>query len=510
MNKIFGFFKSMTFPSAFTILFSITIIAVAFTWIIPAGSYSKLLYNTSDKMLQITSPVGEVTQVNATQTELDRLNIKINIDQFTSGVIRKPIAIPDTYEEVAPVHKGMMDVTQSMVEGTIEAADIMVFILILGGMIGIVNKTGSFNSGLIALSHKTKGHEFLLVFSVSLVMALGGTTCGLEEEAVAFYPILVPIFLSLGYDSIICVGAIFLAGSMGSTFSTINPFSVVIASNAAGIPFTEGIVFRTLGLIIAFSVVISYLYWYAKKVKQTTSFSYTYSDHEAFEKRFLEDVNLDAPAPFNIRKKLILTLFVAAFPLMIWGVSVGGWWFPSMAASFLTITIVIMFISGLKEKELIDSFIKGASELVGVSLIIGLARGVNIVLDQGMISDTILFYASNIVSGMEGSIFIISMMFVFFLLGFIVPSSSGLAVLSMPIMAPLADTVGIPRDIVVSAYNWGQYAMLYLAPTGLILATLQMLDMSYNKWLKFVWPMVLFVLSFGAILLVIQVKLSGA
>jgi len=200
MNKIFGFFKSMTFPSAFTILFSITIIAVAFTWIIPAGSYSKLLYNTSDKMLQITSPVGEVTQVNATQTELDRLNIKINIDQFTSGVIRKPIAIPDTYEEVAPVHKGMMDVTQSMVEGTIEAADIMVFILILGGMIGIVNKTGSFNSGLIALSHKTKGHEFLLVFSVSLVMALGGTTCGLEEEAVAFYPILVPIFLSLGYD----------------------------------------------------------------------------------------------------------------------------------------------------------------------------------------------------------------------------------------------------------------------------------------------------------------------
>ncbi|MGT2620624.1 hypothetical protein [Photobacterium damselae] len=179
-------------------------------------------------------------------------------------------------------------------------------------------------------------------------------------------------------------------------------------------------------------------------------------------------------------------------------------------ASFLTITIVIMFISGLKEKELIDSFIIGASELVGVSLIIGLARGVNIVLDQGMISDTILFYASNIVSGMEGSIFIISMMFVFFLLGFIVPSSSGLAVLSMPIMAPLADTVGIPRDIVVSAYNWGQYAMLYLAPTGLILATLQMLDMSYNKWLKFVWPMVLFVLSFGAILLVIQVKLSGA
>ncbi|KOO10765.1 hypothetical protein AKJ18_32570, partial [Vibrio xuii] len=153
--------------------------------------------------------------------------------------------------------------------------------------------------------------------------------------------------------------------------------------------------------------------------------------------------------------------------------------FPTMAASFLAITIVSMIISGLSEKTLVESFTKGASELVGVSLIIGLARGVNLVLEQGMISDTILFAASDFVSGMEGSVFIVAQMLVFALLGFIVPSSSGLAVLSMPIMAPLADTVGIPREIVVSAYNWGQYAMLYLTPTGLVLATLQMLGMSY-------------------------------
>lgn len=501
-------FKGMAFPSAFTILFIITILAVIATWVVPAGSYSKLTYNAGDKMLQVKSAKGEISQLEPTQEVLDKLDIKIKIAQFTSGAIRKPIAIPNTYERVAPVHKGVMDVPESMVSGVIEAADIMVFIFVLGGLIGVVNKTGAFNAGLIALSKKTKGREFLLVFLVSLVMMLGGTTCGMEEEAVAFYPILVPMFLSLGYDSIICVGAIFLASSMGTTFSTINPFTVVIASSAAGIPFTEGISWRVAGLIIAFSVVVAYLYWYAKKVKANPAFSYTYADHEEFEQKFLADVDLAAPEPFSTKRKIILTLFVLAFPMMIWGVSVGGWWFPMMAASFLIVAIVIMFVSGLTEKDAVNSFVHGASGLVGVSLIVGLARGVNIVLDQGKISDTILYYASHMVAGMEGSVFIVAMMLVFFLLGFIVPSSSGLAVLAMPIMAPLADTVGINRDIVVSAYNWGQYAMLYLAPTGLVLATLQMLDMSYNKWIKFVWPVVVFVLCFSAIMLIAQVKLS--
>lgn len=124
----------------------------------------------------------------------------------------------------------------------------------------------------MALVKKTKGNEFFIVFCVSVLMVLGGTTCGIEEEAVAFYPILVPVFLALGYDAIVCVGAIFLAASMGTAFSTINPFSVVIASNAAGIQFTEGIGFRALGLVLGATCVIAYLYWYCKKSKLTQVF----------------------------------------------------------------------------------------------------------------------------------------------------------------------------------------------------------------------------------------------
>ena len=242
--------KKLSFPTAFTILFALTIIAVIATWFVPAGQYAKLQYVADSNTLSITSPQGDISEVPATQDELDQLGVKIDIEQFTGGAITKAISIPGTYEQLDAQPKGIADITQAMVSGTIDGVDIMVFILVLGGLIGVVNATGAFESGLMALTKKTKGREFLLVFLVALLMVLGGTSCGLEEEAVAFYPILVPVFLALGYDSIVCVGAIFLAGSMGTTFSTINPFSVVIASNAAGINFMEGFEWRVAGCIV--------------------------------------------------------------------------------------------------------------------------------------------------------------------------------------------------------------------------------------------------------------------
>lgn len=480
---------------------------------VPAGSYSKLKFDASSSMLQVTTPQGEVSEVEATQDELDTLGVKINIEEFLNGSITKAVSIPGTYMGLPQNPMGISDVTISMVQGTIEGVDIIVFILVLGGLIGVVKASGAFESGLSALTKKTKGHEFMLVFMVAVLMVLGGTLCGLEEEAVAFYPILAPIFIALGYDSIVTVGAIFMAGSIGTTFSTINPFSSVIASNAAGVVFTEGIEWRVFGCIVGCIVIVLYLHWYCKKVKADPKFSYSYDDRKEFEAMWeLDGTTAQVPQAFTIRKKIILILFVSAFVIMVYGVMNLGWWFPAMAASFLAIAIICMFLAGwgqdgIGEKACVDAFSQGASSLVAVALIIGLARGVNYVMNQGLISDTLLYNASNLVAGMSGPLFIIMMMIVFFFLGFVVPSSSGLAVLSMPILAPLADTVGIPRWIVVCAYQWGQYAMLYIAPTGLVMATLQMLNMKYSHWLKFVWPMMLFTLIFGGTMLVAQTLL---
>lgn len=501
--------KKFKMPGAFVILFALTILAVIATWTIPAGSYSKLSYDQASEKLVVANPHGKESKVPATQRELDKLGVKIEIKQFTSGGINAAVSIPNTYQRLKQRPAGIDAVSNSMVRGTIEAVDIMVFILVLGGLIGVVKASGAFESGLLALTKKTKGHEFLLIFFVSILMVLGGTLCGIEEEAVAFYPILVPIFIAMGYDSIVCVGAIFLSSSIGTTFSTINPFSVVIASNAAGTSFTEGLAWRVIGCIVGAIFIASYLYWYSKKVKENPEFSYSYDDHEEFNKMWSVASN-GGESKFTISKKIILILFVITFPIMVWGVMTQGWWFPTMAASFLSFAIVIMFLTangknGIGEKGVVDAFVNGASSLVGVSMIIGLARGINIVLTEGLISDTILQSSSALVSHMNGSSFIIVMLLIFFMLGFIVPSSSGLAVLAMPIMAPLADTVNIPRSVVVSAYQFGQYAMLFLAPTGLVMATLQMLNMKYSHWLRFVWPVVLFVLIFGGGLLVTQV-----
>ena len=499
-------------PGAFTILFFLTVISVFLTWFVPAGSYSKLSY--SHDHLQVTAPSGDKTVYPATQQTLDKLNVKIDVDQFKSGAISKPVSVPGTYERLAQHPASLYSVFTSMVNGTMEAVDIMIFIFVLGGLIGVVKVSGSFESGLSALTKKTKGKEFILVFMVSVLLALGGTLCGIEEEAVAFYPILAPVFIAMGYDSIVTVGAIFLASSIGTTFSVINPFSVVIASNAAGTQFTEVMLGRFIGLIIAVICLLFYLHWYAQKVQDDPTFSYTYEDKAQFDKMWAMDSSEEQDQTFTLKKKIILILFAAAFPIMIWGVMAKQWAFPQMAAAFLIIAVTIMFLTcfgkkdGLGEYKTTTAFAEGAASLVGVSLIIGLARGINMILNEGYISDTILYASSKLVAHMSGPIFIIVMMLIFFVLGFIVPSSSGLAVLAMPILAPLADTVHIPRYIVVTAYQFGQYAMLFLAPTGLVMATLQMLDMKYSHWVRFVWPVVVFVLVFGGALLIAEVLLA--
>ena len=171
--------KTFNFPSAFTILFVILIIAVGLTWVIPSGSYSKLTYNSTDHAFVVKSYGQEDKTYPATEATLNDLNIKIKLSNFTEGVIKKPIAIPGTYQRIEQHYKGIMDIPKSMVEGTIEAVDVMVFIFVLGGMIGVINRTGAFNSGLMSLANRTKGNEFLIVFSVSVLMVLCCTTCGI-------------------------------------------------------------------------------------------------------------------------------------------------------------------------------------------------------------------------------------------------------------------------------------------------------------------------------------------
>ena len=486
--------KNFEFPTAYTVLFLILILVTVLTHVIPAGKYNRLSYEESTNEFVVETYGNGNINLEATQKNLDKLEIKIDVNKFIDGTIKKPMAIPNTYIKLDGKAQGFKELIIAPISGIAESIDIIIFVLILGGIVGIVNKTGTFNIAMKAISQKTKGKEFSLVIISFIFFAAGGTIFGFWEETIPFYSILMPLFLINNFDPLVPMATIFLGSAVGCMFSTVNPFSTIIASNAAGISFNEGLKFRFVALIVFSIISLLYINRYIKKVKKDSDNSLVIEEQEEIKEKFLKDYSQETNIKFDWRKKIILFLFIFQFIVMIWGVSSLGWWFQEAAAMFFGVAIIIMLLSGLSEKEAVNGFISGASEVVGVTLIIGLARAINIIMENGMISDTLLFYSSNVVAEMGKGLFSIAMLLIFAFLGIFIPSTSGLAVLSMPILAPLADTVGLSRAVVVDAFSWGQGVILFITPTGLIFVVLQIVGIPYNKWLKFVMPLMVIII----------------
>lgn len=311
-------------------------------------------------------------------------------------------------------------------------------------------------------------------------------------------------------------------------FSTLNPFAVVIASYSAGINFIDGVIFRVIGFIIGSIITIGYFLYYHKKIKanpqKSAIFEIKNEIYDKFLKKLETNNNNDISNNINDetaqlkqkkenqkninqltnKQKLSLILFGSSFIALIIGVTVYNWWFEQIASIFLILGIILIFLVGQGEQKGIEIFIKGAGDFVGVIFIIGLARGINITLEKGLILDTILNYLSNLVDGLAKISFGLTMFLVFIILGIFIQSSSGLAVLSMPIFAPLADKAHCPRKIVVNAYMFGQNFISFLSPTGLTLIILQLIGMKYTHWLKFCWPFIIILFIFLVIMVILD------
>ncbi len=230
--------KKRKFPTAHTVLLIIAAFVALLTWLVPAGQYDRLTYSAdTDNFLRTTEE--SQTTLPATQKTLDELTVKIPIEKFREGAISKPISIPGTYKKLKGHPQGLVNLIKAPLRGISDSIQIILLVLIIGGLISIVNATRAFESGIAWLALKLKGREFILIIMVTLLVALGGTTFGLEEETIAFYPILIPIFLAARYDALVCIASIYIGSSIGTLASTINPFSTIIASDAAGINWTE-------------------------------------------------------------------------------------------------------------------------------------------------------------------------------------------------------------------------------------------------------------------------------
>lgn len=500
---------SFSFPTAHTVLLIIAALVAISTWLIPAGKYDKLEYKAaSDNTPALFihhAPDGDL-ELPGTQATLDGFGMKIDIKKFEAGAFNKAVGIPSTYHQVEANPQGLLEFIQSPLKGIIDAIEVILFVLIIGGFIGIVNHTGAFDAGVARLASRLKGRETWLIIIISSLIAVGGTTFGLAEETIAFYPILVPVFLAARYDAMVALATIYIGSCMGTMASTVNPFSAIIASNSAGISWTSGLYGRLLMLVFGMGICLWYIIRYAEKVRKAPSESLIFEQKESIEAQFM-NTNLDKEHKFTLSIQLVLILFLLSFVIMIIGVSQWGWWFMEMTTVFFVGSIIIGIVAGIKEKEFVQEFVKGANDLLNVALIIGIARGVTFLMDEGLISDTLLFYASSAVEGMPKALFANVMLFIYAGLSFFIPSSSGMAVLSMPVMAPLADVVGAPREIVVDAYQYGMGLMAFITPTGLILASLTMVNVTYDKWIKFVTPLLVILTVFSMIYLTISVYL---
>ncbi|MFN3844248.1 MAG: YfcC family protein [Paracoccaceae bacterium] len=446
------------FPSAFTILFALIILVAILTWIIPAGQYERV----------------------------------------ASEALGKDVPIAGTYARTDAAPQGFFDVILSPIAGFYDpveyvarAIDVSLFVLIIGGFIGVVTASGAIDAGIARAMIRLKGRENWMIPILMALFAAGGSTYGMAEETLAFYVLLIPVMIAAKYDALTAVAVILLGAGVGVLGSTVNAFSTVIASDAAGISFADGLVLRLVILVVAWLVTVAFVMRYAAKVRADPTKSLVYDKKAANEAHFLAETPSETVA-FTGLHKIVLILFALTFGVMIWGVSIGGWWMAEMSGLFLAAAIVIGIIARLGEGKLVESFVNGARDLLGVALIIGLARGIVVIMDAGMITDTILHAAETSVTGLSQTAFILVIYWVQVGLSFFVPSTSGLAVLSMPILAPVADFAGVKRELVVTAFATASGMVNLITPTSaVVMGGLAIGRVPYERWLRFVWPLLL-------------------
>ena len=362
------------FPTAYTILIVIELLVFLLTYIIPKGKFDTIEYD-SDKDKFIIKRLNGTEEANATEDILIHYKIDIPIDNFKKGYIKKPISIPGSYTPLDESNN-FFSLFEYPILGLVASADISFFLMVLGGNVNILVEINALSAGMAALSRATKGKEFLLLILVYIIIAIGGNTFGMSEEILAFYPILMPTFLKSGFGGMLGAASLYMASMMGIMFSTVNAFSVVLASYSPGINFIEGIVFRVVGFILGNELSLLYLFYYYNKISFDEKVSVVYEIKQEIEDKFLKDDknekqdiekqlndNEDNPLldknkekdnenkKFTLIQKIALIIFICGFVLMVTGVIAFNWWFIQMTAILFVFGIILMLFLGKGEKK---------------------------------------------------------------------------------------------------------------------------------------------------------------
>ncbi|MGI6069298.1 MAG: YfcC family protein [Blautia sp.] len=440
-------------PHVYTLAFILIILFAILTWVLPSGQFQRQT---------IATPAGE-----------------------------REVAVSGTYEQVDKVsddgdlRQGIMEVLMAPTRGIQAAADVVAFILLIGGTFQILTKTNAMNRGIRKVIRRLQGKEVMLIPIMMILLGIGGTTFGMSEEVIPFYIMLMPIFFAMGYDSMTTFMVVFLGPQIGYAASTTNPFNVLIAQGVAGIQGNPQLVYRFIWWIIMMAVAIVFVMRYAAKVHKNPKGSITYQDDLLKKHEFAMD---EEDTSFSLRDKLVLVVFGLGMATIIFGILKYGWYMDEISAIFLVMGILMGIVGGMKEKEIAEQFVIGVKDLAFAAVVVGVCRGILVVAENGMIIDTILNGLSSSLANF-GSVAFTSVMYVVqSILTFLVPSSSALASLTMPIMAPLCDLQGVNPEASVTVLQFANQLTNMISPTaGMTVAGLAVCKISFGQWWKTIW-----------------------
>jgi uncharacterized ion transporter superfamily protein YfcC len=471
-------------PNAYVLIFALLAIAAGLTWVVPPGQFER--------------------------TERDG----------------RTVVVPGSYELVAPDRplppgntvrpepQGVGDVLRAPLRGFVEAAEIIAFILVVGGAFKVLEATGAVRAGIARTIVAFRGRESLLIPVVMVLFSLGGAIFGMSEETIPFVMLFVPLALAMGYDSITGTAMPFVAAGAGFAAAFINPFTLGIAQGIAELPPVSGIGYRVLVWTVTTGVAIAWVMRYAARVRRDPTRSPTYAQDRA--RREAEGLGAGADTawgsldgPMTRTHRLVLGAFLLTLVALVVGVLRWGWYIEEIGALFLGFAIVAAVLARLGGDRTVEAFLRGAAELVGAALVVGLARGILVVSRDGGIIDPMLHLASTGIGALPPVVGAQMMFIAQSLLNFFVPSGSGQAALSMPLMAPLADLVGITRQTAVLAYQFGDgFTNLIIPTSGVLLGVLGAARISWIVWARWMLPLqvVFFVI---ALLMLIPPVLTG-
>lgn len=455
-------------PHTYTIIFCIILFMTILTWLVPSGVF------------------------DTRETDDGRT-----------------VVIPGTYHEVESNPQGLDDFFTAPIKGIIDAAETIGFVLIVGGAFGVINSTGAIEAGIGRATRIFGKRNMLIIPICMLLFGLGGTTFGMCEETLPFYMIFIPLMMAMGYDSLTGLSIVYIGAAAGTCASTVNPFSVGLAQSLAELAPGSGIVYRGIIWIIMMAVAIAFVMLYARKVKKDPEKSVVYSLDQVNRESF--KINDGEIKKFTKKDGTVLLVFGAGMAVMVWGVLAQGWYTQEISMIFMMIGVFGGIAGRLKQDEIADAFISGAKDLIYAALVIGLARGIILVAQDGKIIDTILNAAAGLLGGLPKALFINLMLIIQNIICFFVPSSSGHAALTIPIMAPLADLVGVSRQNIITAYQFGTGITSFITPTnGVLMACLTMAKIPWAKFIKFVLPLVIVLWLIGAAALTLGLQIFPA